>query len=399
MNHKMKRAAAVGAATLLGFAVGACVRQAPNQQPTPDANAQSGATSGTNEGTNNEGTNAGVGTQTSPSNTTVRNVNDLQQLSATYAAISSRVTPAIVNINTRQTEGATDDPFGGGEGQPQVRQGTGSGVIVDGRGLILTNNHVVEGAQQITVTLTDKRRFRGRVLGTDPATDIAVVKIEPQGKLPTLQFANSDAIRVGDIVLAVGSPLGLASSVTQGIISAKGRSNLGISQYEDFLQTDAAINPGNSGGALVDVTGRLVGINTAILSRSGGNQGIGLAIPSNLARKISGQLVANGKVTRGYLGLGTVTVTDDIAQQLNMSESRGVLVTGVVRDGPAGNLPWVRRGGNVITTFNGTAVESEGQLRNLIANTAPGTKVTLGVQQPDGAKQFSVVVGRRSAQS
>lgn len=379
-----QRALPLVGTALLGVVLGACVRQANSPQNLSEVQAQ-----GANPG------GGAVGQRVPEASAPVRNADDLRQLSTTYAQIASQVTPAVVNIDVQEVVDAQEDPYGGFDGGQQVRQGTGSGVIVDGSGIILTNNHVVGNASQIAVTLTDRRRFTARVLGTDRESDLAVVKIDAKSPLPTLKFADSDKVRVGDIVLAVGSPLGLASSVTQGIISAKGRHDLKISQYEDFLQTDAAINPGNSGGALVDITGRLVGINTAILSQSGGNQGIGLSIPSNLVSKIASQLRTKGHVTRGYVGMQTVTVTADIAQQVGLTEARGVLVTGVERDGPAGNLPWVRRGGNVVLSVNGAPLDSDSDLRNAIANQAPGSTIKLEVRQPDGTKTFNVKVGTR----
>jgi Do/DeqQ family serine protease len=298
------------------------------------------------------------------------------------------------------------DPFseffgdGGLLQEPDRRtQSLGSGVIVDGRGVIVTNNHVVENASTITVTLNDRRRFAAKLLGTDEPSDLAVLKIEADKALPVVPWANSDTLQVGDIVLAIGSPFNLASTVTQGIISAKDRRDLGISAVENFLQTDAAINPGNSGGALVDVNGQLVGINTAILSRSGGNQGIGLAIPSKLARKISGQLLATGRVTRGWIGILAEPLTNDIAEELGLKATRGVMVTGVSSRGPAAQLPWARSGGNVLLKANGTAIDSPGQLRNMIADLAPGSQLTLEVWQNGRTRTLTVTVARRTEES
>jgi serine protease Do len=338
--------------------------------------------------------------------TPLRNADDLHQLSATYAEIARRVTPAVVNITSTQIipGRVLRDPFadffgdenGGLMREPDRKaQSLGSGVIVDARGLIITNNHVIRNATSITVTLSDRRRFTAKLLGTDAASDVAVLKIQADS-LPVLKWSDSDKLQVGDIVLAVGSPFNLASTVTQGIISAKGRRDLGISAFEDFLQTDAAINPGNSGGALVDVDGNLIGINSAILSESGGNQGIGLAIPSNLARKISEQLAQSGKVTRGWLGLVVEPVTDDIARAAGLSEARGVLVTGVYTRGPAGNLNWSQRG-DILTKLNGTEIESPGQLRNLIADLIPGSNVTLEVWQNGKTLTFKTQASTRPA--
>lgn len=341
---------------------------------------------------------------------TTRTIADLKNLSATYASIAKQVTPAVVNITARKVIPGriVRDPFFGdffGGGGPLLRepdqqaQSVGSGVIVNADGTIVTNNHVVEGADSIVVTLNDKRRFPAKLLGVDPPTDVAVLKVEGKN-LPVAQWADSDKLQVGDIVLAVGSPFNLASTVTQGIISAKGRRDLGISAYEDFLQTDAAINPGNSGGALVNLDGDLIGINTAILTsqgQQGGNQGIGLAIPSNLAKRISGQLLADGRVTRGWIGLLVDPMTDDVAGQMGLADVSGVLVKGVYTNGPAAQLPWDERRTDILLKANGTAIESPGQLRNLIADLAPGSKLTLSLWQNGKTTDYPVTVAKRPA--
>lgn len=333
----------------------------------------------------------------------IRNASDLAALSSTYAQIARRVTPAVVNIQSttivpgRVLRDPFSEFFGGGgrmlKEPDQRSQSLGSGVLVDGRGLIVTNNHVVRGASQIIVTLSDKRRFPARLLGADADSDVAVLQISASN-LPTLQWANSDKLSVGDIVLAIGSPFNLASTVTQGIISAKGRRDLGISAYEDFLQTDAAINPGNSGGALVDVNGDLVGINTAILSESGGNQGIGLAIPSNLAKQIGNQLAQSGHVSRGWLGVVVQPLTDDVAAQLGLRDG-GVVVTGVYTNGPAARLPWTENGTDVLLSVNGTRLDSPGALRNLIAGALPGATLHLKVWQNGQTHDYDVQTARR----
>ena len=345
--------------------------------------------------------------QTRSAQTPIRNADDLAQLSATYAQIARKVTPAVVNIQAVKVQpGRTfADPFGGfgddGEfggrmlREPDRRsQSIGSGVIIDKSGLIITNNHVAGGATQLTVTLSDRRRFPAKLLGTDPSSDVAVLKIEATN-LPTLNFVDSDKVNVGDIVLAVGSPFNLASTVTQGIISAKGRRDLGISAYEDFLQTDAAINPGNSGGALVDINGNLVGINTAILSESGGNQGIGLAIPSNLALSIEKQLAQTGKVTRGWLGVAVDPLTGDVADQLGLGNQGGVIVSGLYPQSPAAAIPWKERGTDIILSANGTPIDSPGELRNIVASLNPGDTLKLSVWSNGQTKDYSVNVGTR----
>ena len=369
----------------IGFIAGACVRLP--QPPSTSLDAAQAQTSTTPD---------------SP----IRNADDLHRLSATYAEIARRVTPAEVNINSTQIipgrvlRDPFADFFGEGNGglmrEPDRRaRSLGSGVIVDARGIIVTNHHVIRNASQITVTLSDRRRFTATSIGGDAASDVAVLKIKSDN-LPVLKWSDSEKLQVGDIVLAVGSPFNLASTVTQGIISAKGRRDLGISAVEDFLQTDAAINPGNSGGALVDVEGNLIGINSAILSESGGNQGIGLAIPSNLARKLSTQLIQSGKVTRGWMGLVVEPVTDDIAKAAGLPAVRGVLVTGVYTRGPAAGLGWSERG-DILTKVNGIEIESPGQLRNLIADLTPGAGINLEVWQNGRAKKFEMQVATRPA--
>ncbi len=340
-----------------------------------------------------------------------RNEADLQAMSATFAAIARKVTPAVVNINSEQVipGRVLRDPFaemfGGGRmfREPDQRsQSLGSGVIMPnpngGDAIIVTNNHVVKNASTITVTLNDRRRFKAELAGVDAATDLAVLRIAAKN-LPSLQWSDSEKLQVGDIVLAIGSPFNLASTVTQGIISAKDRSDLGISAYEDFLQTDAAINPGNSGGALVDTKGDLVGINSAILSQSGGNQGIGLAIPANLARKISGELVKNGSVTRAWIGLVAEPVTNDVAERLKLGQQSGVLVTGIYENSPTARLAWSQNGGDVIVSVDGEAVDTPGRLRNIVAAKAPGEKLTLEVWQNGKINKFTVTAIARPARA
>lgn len=276
------------------------------------------------------------------------------------------------------------------------QEGLGSGVIVTSDGYILTNNHVVEDADELKITLTDDRDFVARVVGRDPKTDIAVLKIDATG-LPTVTFADSDKLRVGDVVFAVGNPLGVGQTVTMGIISAKGRSKLGllenVSGYEDFIQTDAAINMGNSGGALVDARGRLVGINSAILSPSRGNIGIGFAIPVNLTRFIMNSLVETGAVARGYLGVTSDSVTADVAEQLGLAKDvRGVVVTDIDPDSPA-EAAGLRRS-DVIAAFNGHPITTWEELRLLVAQTLPDSRAKLKVMRDGKAETIEVVLGQ-----
>jgi Do/DeqQ family serine protease len=267
----------------------------------------------------------------------------------------------------------------------------GSGVIVHADGTILTNHHVVDGAEQIKVELPNHRVFDAKVIGSDPPSDLAVLKIDAKD-LPVLALADSDKVRVGDIALAIGNPLGIGQTVTAGIISAKSRyTGLSDGSFEDFLQTDAPINQGNSGGALIDSTGELIGINSQILSTSGGNIGIGFAIPSNMARNVMDQLIKTGKVHRGQLGVGIQPMTPELAQQFGLSETRGVLVNTVAENGPAAKAG-IRRG-DVIVAFNGKPVSDGNTLRNQIAGTLPGTEVKLTIVRDKREQENPVTLG------
>ena len=308
----------------------------------------------------------------------------------TIADVSERVIDSVVQIAVRGQESADDiDPasmfFGGGMGEPQVKMGKGSGVIVTASGRILTNAHVVDGFDDIKVTLQDGSEYDAKVIGKDTKADLAVIQLK--GNVPVLKpiaFGDSNNLRLGDIVLAVGDGLGVGKSVSMGIVSAKGRGNVGIEEYEDFIQTDAAINPGNSGGALVNLKGELVGINTAIASRSGGSQGIGFAIPSNMARPIMEMLVKDGKVTRGYMGVEIVTDNPQLASKEKLGAPHGVAVGRVDPSGPAGRANL--KTGDVIVGMNGQSMTRSEVLRNTIAMTKPGTEVALDVVHRNGAK-------------
>ena len=257
----------------------------------------------------------------------------------------------------------------------------------------MTNNHVVEGATQITVTLSDRREFSAKVVGTDPKTDLAVVKIEAQN-LPALKWAEYEKLQVGDLVLAVGSPFGLSSTVTLGIISALGRGNVGIADYEDFIQTDAAINPGNSGGALVNLSGELIGINTAIFSRTGGSEGIGFAIPSSIALDIVDSLQKTGKVVRGWMGVAIQEITPALAKSFKLPEQRkGVLISDVNENGPS-QAAGIRRG-DVVVAFNGKEVQNVSQLRNLVARTMVGKEAQVKVLRDGKEQTIAVKVAER----
>ncbi len=329
-----------------------------------------------------------------------------------YADVVARVAPAVVTIRSQRRVRASeqfpfmDDPmfrefFGrrapreGQEPRTERQRGLGSGVIVNAEGYVLTNHHVVAGAEEITVELNDHRTLRAALVGSDPPSDLAVLKVEGRG-LPALPLGDSDRVRVGDVVLAIGNPLGVGQTVTSGIISAKGRqTGLGDGSFEDFLQTDAAINRGNSGGALVSAAGELIGINSQILSPSGGNIGIGFSIPSNMARDVMRQLVSTGRVRRGMVGVSIQPVTADIAASLSLPAVRGALVSEVQPGSPA-ERAGVRRG-DVITAVNGTPVADYNAFRNIIARTQPGTEVTLTVVRDGREQTLSVKLAQRPA--
>lgn len=322
-----------------------------------------------------------------------------------FADIAQAVTPAVVNITVRKEaaapmSGMPSDPmreFFGMPGMPEMPgmpnrpgrppapegQGAGSGVIISSDGYVLTNDHVVDGAKEITVTLPDKREFVGKVVGLDPQTDLAVVKIDATN-LPFVPWGDSAKLRVGEYLLAVGNPFGLNSTVTLGIVSALGRGGMGITQYEDFIQTDAAINPGNSGGALVNTQGELVGINTAIFSQSGGYQGVGFAVPTNLAKPVYESLVSTGKVVRGFLGVGIQEVSADLAQSFQLDQTKGALVTNVVPGSPADEAGIKR--GDVVVEYQGKPVLDPRSLQHHVIRTTVGSEVSMVVMR-DGHKQ------------
>jgi serine protease Do/serine protease DegQ len=278
------------------------------------------------------------------------------------------------------------------------QEGLGSGVIVSADGYILTNNHVIEGADELKVSLTDDREFTAKVIGADPKTDVAVIKIDADN-LPVITLADSEKLRVGDVVFAVGNPLGVGQTVTMGIVSAKGRNQLGLLEnvagYENFIQTDAAINMGNSGGALVDARGRLVGVNSAIISPSRGNIGIGFAIPINFAASVMGSLIETGTVTRGYLGVTTETVTADVAEQLGLpKDAKGVAITDISPDGPADQAGLKRS--DVILMLNGKSVSSLEELRLAVAQMAPNSQAKVKLMRDGKEMTLDVTLGKLS---
>jgi serine protease DegQ len=318
-----------------------------------------------------------------------------------YAEAARHATPSVVNIYTSSkaaTSPMADDPafrkFFGDEGDNPREGGPslGSGVIVSEKGFVLTNNHVVESADEIEVALADGRKANAIVVGTDPDTDLAVLRIELPD-LPTMKFGQIDQLHVGDVVLAIGNPFGFGSSVTMGIVSAIGRSHLGINTFENFIQTDASINPGNSGGALVDTQGNLLGINAAILSRSGTSAGIGFAIPADTARQVLDSIVATGQVVRGYIGVETQDVTPELAGAFALPRQDGAIIAGVVRGGPAERAGV--RTGDILFAVNGRPVTDSNAMLNLISQLAPGTKAQLSLLRDKQERQIGVDVGRR----
>ena len=326
------------------------------------------------------------------------------ELRLSYAPIVQRVRPAVVNVYAAKViqnhNPLLDDPifrrfFGVPGQQPeQMQRSLGSGVMVDPSGLVVTNNHVIEGADDIEVLLADGRRSVAQLVGTDPDTDLAVLKIDLD-RLPAIAFGHNDALQVGDVVLAIGNPFGVGQTVTMGIVSALGRNQLGINTFENFIQTDAAINPGNSGGALVDSAGNLVGINTAIFSRSGGSLGIGFAIPADTAREVMQGLIKDGHITRGWIGVEPQDLTPEIAASLRLPVRQGVLVTGVLQDGPA--FAGGMRPGDVVVKIGATPIANQAQLLAAVAALKPRSEATVSVLRGDRPLELKVVVAERPA--
>jgi len=318
----------------------------------------------------------------------------LGNLSNALAEVSEAVRPAVVNISTTTTIPAQENPFGDMFKDPFFRRffgdqfehpglnrkrkssALGSGVLVSDTGYILTNNHVVKGAEEIKVVLYDKREFKGTIVGTDSKTDLAVVKIDAKD-LPTITLGSSSALKTGDVVIAIGNPFGLNQTITMGIVSAVGRSHIGLADFEDFIQTDAAINPGNSGGALVNTNGELIGINTAIFSTSGGYMGIGFAIPSDMATNVMDSIIKHGKVIRGWLGVSIQDLSPELAKSFNITEQTGALVSGVMADSPADKAGLKR--GDLIIELDGKPVADSVSLRNRVSALSPGTKIGIKI--------------------
>ena len=318
----------------------------------------------------------------------------------TYRHAAGLAMPTVVNIFTSKQVNtpAETNPllrrFFGDQFGPQQRSenSLGSGVVVSTQGLILTNHHVVESAEEIDVALADGRTLPATIVGTDPETDLAVLKVDAKN-LPAITLGRSDNLSVGDVVLAIGNPFGVGQTVTQGIISALGRNHLGINTFENFIQTDASINPGNSGGALIDTDGRLIGINSAIYSKNGGSMGIGFAIPVNLAKQVMEQIVRQGSVTRGWLGIEAQDLSPELAESFHYQNLNGALITGVLRNGPAdqaGVLP-----GDILLEINGRPVINGNSMLNQIAALKPGSSATLKVFRKKGTVTLEGKIGRR----
>ncbi|MDO8341353.1 MAG: Do family serine endopeptidase [Candidatus Woesebacteria bacterium] len=329
--------------------------------------------------------------------------NDLPNVGFSRAA--QKVMPAVVNIFTtsevkQQAHPFMDDPrfrfFFGDEFEdnvPQQSSSLGSGVIVSHDGYILTNHHVVEAADQIEVAIADGRKARGHIVGTDPETDLAVIKVDIGNNLPAITFAGAEAAHVGDIVLAIGNPFGVGQTVTMGIVSALKRNHLGLNTFENFIQTDAAINPGNSGGALVDVEGNLLGINSAIYSPSGGSLGIGFAIPVSTAKKVMEQIIQNGSVTRGWIGVAVQDMTPELAESFKLKDSQGVLISEVVRGSPA-DKAGIKAGDILVSIADNTLADSTVMLETISA-LVPGKAVALKLLRNQAEVVVQVKVGKR----
>ncbi|MBB1650341.1 MULTISPECIES: S1C family serine protease [Delftia] len=318
-----------------------------------------------------------------------------------FAPAAKKAAPAVVSINTSKAvrHPRSNDPwfqFFFGDQGTQEQAGLGSGVIISTDGYILTNNHVVEGADDIEVTLTDSRQAKAQVIGTDPETDLAVLKIALD-KLPVIVLGNSDQIDVGDRVLAIGNPFGVGQTVTSGIVSALGRSQLGINTFENFIQTDAAINPGNSGGALVDASGNLLGINTAIYSRSGGSMGIGFAIPVSTAKLVLDGIVKDGRVVRGWIGVEPNELSPELAETFGVKADSGVIITGVLQAGPAAQAGM--RPGDVIVQVGEKPIRNVSELLTAVAALKPGEAAKFDVRRGEGPVELQITPGLRPAQS
>lgn len=322
---------------------------------------------------------------------------------ASYSEAAQKALPAVVHIFTSHDVGTghpfADDPlwshfFGDRLGESAHRRsGLGSGVIVSADGYVLTNYHVVEAADEIEVASNDGRKFKAMQVGADPESDLAVLRLPPDSHLPAITFAPTDSLRIGDVVLAIGNPFGVGQTVTSGIVSALGRTHLGINNFENFIQTDAAINPGNSGGALVDSNGNLVGVNAAIYSQTGGSQGIGFAIPVSLARNVMEQIIKNGSVTRGWIGVEVQEITPELAESFGLPNTEGALIAGVIQKGPAEKAGM--RPGDILLAINDHKIKDSQQMLQAIAGLRPGENSRIAVRRDNREMTLEAVIGKR----
>ncbi|HMK43651.1 MAG TPA: DegQ family serine endoprotease [Dissulfurispiraceae bacterium] len=323
----------------------------------------------------------------------------IEETSRAFSEIVKAVSPSVVNISStkilKRQQVPFDEffdffnPFPDGRDRRFKEQSLGSGVLVSEDGYIVTNNHVVEQSSEIRVILTDKRTFKAKLIGADPKTDIAIIKIDAKS-LPVVPWGDSEKLQVGEFVLAIGNAFGLSNTVTMGIISAVGRADVGIADYEDFIQTDAAINPGNSGGPLVNIKGEIIGINTAIFSKTGGYQGIGFAVPSNMVRVVRDQLTKEGKVTRGWLGVTIQELTPEMASKFGLKGADGVLVSDIAKNSPAAKAGIQR--GDIVTQYNGKPVKDAGVLRNMVAQSQLGSGVNIKIIRKDKEMTIPVTI-------
>ncbi len=329
---------------------------------------------------------------------------DAKSTGLSLNSAAQKAMPSVVNIFTRTEVKVPESPFKDdprfkfffdeqGDTEPQSSSSLGSGVIVSPDGYILTNQHVVEAADQIEVALSDGRKASAHVIGSDPETDLAVIKVDLPGKLAAITFAHADQARIGDIVLAIGNPFGVGETVTMGIVSALKRDHLGLNTFENFIQTDAAINPGNSGGALVDTDGNLIGINSAIYSPNGGSLGIGFAIPVSTAKKTMEQIIQHGSVTRGWIGAGVQELTPELAASFKLSETKGLLITEVVKNSPAEKSGI--RPGDILVSIDAKPISDWSTMLDTIANTAPGKIIAVDVTRDGTRQSLQIKVGKR----
>ncbi|NNM80603.1 MAG: Do family serine endopeptidase [Gallionella sp.] len=329
---------------------------------------------------------------------------DAKSTGLSLNSAAQKAMPSVVNIFTRTEVKVPESPFKDdprfkfffdeqGDAEPQSSSSLGSGVIVSQDGYILTNQHVVEAADQIEVALSDGRKASAHVIGSDPETDLAVIKVDLPGKLAAITFAHADQARIGDIVLAIGNPFGVGETVTMGIVSALKRDHLGLNTFENFIQTDAAINPGNSGGALVDTNGNLIGINSAIYSPNGGSLGIGFAIPVSTAKKTMEQIIQHGSVTRGWIGAGVQELTPELAASFKLSETKGLLITEVVKNSPAEKSGI--RAGDILVSIDAKPISDWSTMLETIANTAPGKIIAVDVTRDGTRQSLQIKVGKR----